>query len=113
MGLNYNRGMPIKYYSSDRICFICNGLLTFYKRLFIWRFFEDKKDAVFLEDHNELEYLIKFYANDFKKRSEVAFNGKKYFKLFENHIVSKYMIEKILNQKLLINYHGWIKNINF
>ena len=53
-------------------------------------------------------YLIKFYANDFKKRSEVAFNGKKkYFKLFENHIVSKYMIEKILNQKIT-NKLSWM-----
>ncbi|WP_440634161.1 glycosyltransferase [Candidatus Pelagibacter sp. HIMB1485] len=103
MGLNYNRGMPIKYYSSDRICsLIANGLLTFLQKGYSYEdFFEDKKEAVFFEDHNDLEYLIKLYANDFKKRSEVGFNGKKkYFKLFENHIVSKYMIEKILNQKI-------------
>ena len=89
--------------------FNCEWFINFFtKRLFIWRFFEDKKEAVFFEDHDDLEYLIKFYANDFKKRSEVAFNGKKkYFKLFENHIVSKYMIEKILNQKIT-NKLSWM-----
>jgi len=103
MGLNYNRGKPIKYYSSDRICLlIANGLLTFLQRGYSYEdFFDDKKDAVFFEDHNELVDLIKFYSKDFQKRSEVAFNGKKkYFELFENNIVSKYMIEKILNLKI-------------
>ena len=103
MGLNFNRGKPIKYYSSDRICLlIANGLLTFLQRGYSYEdFFDDKKDAIFFEDHNELVDLIKFYAKDFKKRSEAALNGKrKYFELFENNIVSKYMIEKILNLKI-------------
>ena len=100
MGLNYNRGKPIKYYSSDRICLlIANGLLTFLQRGYYYEdFFEDKKEAVYFSDHLELTDLINFYAKNFKKRSEIALNGKtKYFKLFENHIVTKYMIEKIMN----------------
>ena len=56
------------------------------------------KEAVYFSDHLELTDLINFYAKNFKKRSEIALNGKtKYFKLFENHIVTKYMIEKIMN----------------
>tara|TARA_Y100000768_G_scaffold3134_1_gene2289 strand:+ start:3542 stop:4591 length:1050 start_codon:yes stop_codon:yes gene_type:complete len=103
MGLNYNRGKSIKYYSSDRICLlIANGLLTFLQKGYSYEdFFEDRKEAVFFNDHNELTDLIKFYARDHESRSEIAFNGKKkYFKLFENNVVTKYMIEKILNFKI-------------
>ena len=103
MGLNYNRGMAIKYYSSDRICLlIANGLLTFLQKGYSYEdFFDDKREAIFFDDHNELDDLIKFYAKNFNKRSEIAFSGKKkYFSLFENYIVSKYMIEKILNLKI-------------
>ena len=103
MGLNFNRGKSIKYYSSDRICLlIANGLLTFLQKGYSYEdFFEDKKEAVFFNNHNELTDLIKFYAKDYESRSEIALNGKKkYFKLFENNIVTKYMIEKILNFKI-------------
>ena len=103
MGLNYNRGKSIKYYSSDRICLlIANGLLTFLQKGYSYEdFFEDKKEAVFFNDHNELTDLIKFYAKEHESRSQIASNGKKkYFKLFENNIVTKYMIEKILNYKI-------------
>ena len=49
----------------------------------------------------ELADLIKFYAKNFNKRSLIAHNGRlKYFKLFENNIVSKYMIERILGHKI-------------
>ena len=103
MGLNFNRGKPIKYYSSDRICLlIANGLLSFLQKGYSYEdFFDDKKDVIYFSDHNELTELIKFYARNFKNRSEIALNGKnKYFKLFENNIVTKYMIEKILNLKI-------------
>ncbi len=103
MGINFNRGEPIKYYSSDRISsLIANGLLTFLQRGYYYEdFFEDKNEAVFFSDNIELADLIKFYSKDFNKRSLIALNGKiKYFQLFENNIVSKYMIEKIFNLKI-------------
>jgi len=103
MGLNYNRGMPIKYYSSDRICLlIANGLLTFLQRGYSYEdFLEDRKDVIYYDDHNDLSDYIKFYSKNNNDRSKIAFNGKeKYFKIFENTLVTKYMIEKILDYKI-------------
>lgn len=103
MGLNYNRGMPTKYYSSDRICLlIANGLLTFLHRGYSYEdFLEDRKDVIYYDDHNDLSDYIKFYSKNNNDRSKIAFNGKeKYFKIFENTLVTKYMIEKILDYKI-------------
>ena len=103
MGLNYNRGMPTKYYSSDRICLlIANGLLTFLQRGYSYEdFLEDRKDVIYYDDHNDLSDYIKFYSKNNNDRSKIAFNGKeKYFKIFENTLVTKYMIEKILDYKI-------------
>jgi len=103
MGLNYNRGMPTKYYSSDRICLlIANGLLTFLQRVYSYDdFLEDRKDVIYYDDHNDLSDYIKFYSKNNNDRSKIAFNGKeKYFKIFENTLVTKYMIEKILDYKI-------------
>ena len=103
MGLNYNRGMPTKYYSSDRICLlIANGLLTFLQRGYSYEdFLGDRKDVIYYDDHNDLSDYIKFYSKNNNDRSKIAFNGKeKYFKIFENTLVTKYMIEKILDYKI-------------
>ena len=103
MGLNYNRGNPIKYYSSDRICsLIANGLLTFLQRGYFYEdFFDDRKDVVYFKDSNDLSDYIKYFSKNDNFRSEIAFNGKKkYFDFFENVLVSKYMIEKILDYKI-------------
>ena len=53
------------------------------------------------DDHNDLSDYIKFYSKNNNDRSKIAFNGKeKYFKIFENTLVTKYMIEKILDYKI-------------
>ena len=98
MGLNYNRGKPIKYYSSDRLCsLIANGLLTFMQKGYQYEaFFDDKKHVVYFENHEDLIDKIKFFSKSFNDRSAIGYNGKKrYFDLFENNTVTKYMIEKI------------------
>ena len=103
MGLNYNRGKPIKYYSSDRICsLIANGLLTFLQKNYNYEdFFDNKIHAIYYDDHLDLIEKIKIYSKDYNKRYNIAFNGKKrYFELFENTLVTKYMIEKILQRKI-------------
>ena len=103
MGINYNRGKPIKYYSSDRISLLmANGLLTFLQKDYSYEdFFEDKKDVVFFNSHDDLSEKIKCYSKNNKDRCEIAFNGrKKYFELFENIIVTRYMVEKILDRKI-------------
>jgi hypothetical protein len=111
MGLNYNRGKPIKYYSSDRICsLIANGLLTFLQRGYSYEdFLEDRTDVVYYDDHNDLSDFIKYYTKNDNLRSKIGFNGKeKYFKFFENTLVTKYMIEKILDYKIS-NKLSWMK----
>jgi len=111
MGLNYNRGKPIKYYSSDRICsLIANGLLTFLQRGYFYEdFFEDRIDAIFYEDHNDLSDYIKYYSKNNKLRSKIASKGKeKYFNIFENTFTTKYMVEKILDNKIT-NKLPWMK----
>ena len=59
MGLNYNRGKPIKYYSSDRICSLIAGLLTLQKNYTI-RFFDNEIHAIYYDDHLDLIEKIKF-----------------------------------------------------
>tara|TARA_B100000963_G_scaffold358882_1_gene384653 strand:- start:793 stop:1839 length:1047 start_codon:yes stop_codon:yes gene_type:complete len=111
MGLNINRGSPIKYYSSDRISLLmANGLLTFLQKGYSYEdFFENKKDAVFFDDKEHLSELIKFYAYNFSERSKISYNGKmKYFELFENTCVSNYIVEKILDYKIT-NKKKWMK----
>ena len=103
MGLNYNRGGPIKYYSSDRICsLISNGLLTFLQTNYSYEdFFENQKEAIYYNTYEDVIEGIKKYSKDYKLRSEIALKGKKrYFQLFENNLVTKYMINKILDNKI-------------
>ena len=56
---------------------------------------------VYFNSPEELSDKIKYYAKNDKERCNIAFNGKmKYFNLFENVAVTKYMIEKILDYKI-------------
>ncbi len=110
MGLNYNRGKPIKYYSSDRICsLLANGLLTFLQKKYHYEdFFENKIHAIYYENHEDLIDNIKHYSKNFKDRSTVALAGKKrYFDLFENNLVTKYIVEKIMDNKIT-NKLSWM-----
>ncbi len=111
MGLNYNRGKPIRYYSSDRICsLIANGLLTFLQRGYSYEdFLEDRVEVIYYDDHNDLSDYIKYYSKNNNLRSKIASKGKeKYFNNFENTLVTKYMVEKILDNKIT-NRLSWMK----
>lgn len=103
MGINYNRGKPLKYYSSDRISLLmANGLLTFLQKDYSYEdFFEDEKEMVFFSTSDDLSEKIKYYSKNDKDRCKIAFYGKeKYFSLFENVLVTRYMVEKILDKKI-------------
>ena len=110
MGINYNRGKPLKYYSSDRIALlIANGLLTFLQNNYSYQdFFEDKKEVIYFDTHEDLSEKIKYYSKNNQERSDIAMKGKlKYFDLFENVLVTKYMVEKILDSKIS-NKQKWM-----
>tara|TARA_B100000989_G_C19163552_1_gene312472 strand:- start:38 stop:529 length:492 start_codon:yes stop_codon:yes gene_type:complete len=101
MGLNLSRGQPTKYYSSNRIASIMgNGLLTFIDKKVGLSDFFNKKEIIFYSNINDLSDKINFYATNDKVRSKIAKNGrKKYFKLFNESKISKYIIDISLGNK--------------
>ena len=95
MALNLSRGKPTKYYSSNRIASIMgNGLLTFIDKKVKMDHFFSNKEIVFYNSINDLSEKIKFYAKNDKSRIEIAKKGKKkYFQLFNEKRVAKYIID--------------------
>ena len=95
MGLNLSRGLPTKYYSSNRIAsLIGNGLLTFIDKKTQLGDFFDKNEIVLYDNINDLSDKIKFYKNNSRIRKKIAKNGKKkYFKLFNEMKITKYIID--------------------
>ena len=100
MGLNLSRGLPTKYYSSNRIASIIgNGLLTFIDSKVEMRDFFNKNEIIFYSNINDLSDKIKFYSKNDRLRKKIAENGKKkYFKLFNETRVSKYIIDKSIGK---------------
>jgi len=98
MGLNLSRGNPTKYYSSNRIAsLIGNGLLTFVDKKTQLGDFFNKNEIVLYNNINDLADKIRFYKKNDKLRKEIAKNGKKkYFNLFNELKVTKYLINKSL-----------------
>ena len=100
MGLNLSRGLPTKYYSSNRIAsLIGNGLLTFVdKKTQIGDFF-NKNEIVLYENITDLSEKIKFYKKNSKLRKKIAYLGKKkYFKFFNEKITTKFIIDQSLGK---------------
>ena len=107
MGINFNRGEPIKYYSSDRISsLIANGLLTFLQRGYYYEdFFEDKKEAIFFKNKKELIHKIKYYLLNDKERINISKNGcLNYHKKFSNTNVVKFILAELKFTKDRINW---------
>jgi spore maturation protein CgeB len=99
MAVNINRGKPKRYSSSNRIAsLIGNGLLTFidYKKKF--NHFFKKNEIVFYHNKYDLSDKLKYYKNNSTERRRIARNGqKKYFKLFNEIEVAKYIVNKSLD----------------
>ena len=99
MALNLSRGKPLKYTSSNRIAsLIGNGIYTFIDA-------DTQYNKIFNEDEvgsyksiDDLGKKIEYLLSNEKKIDIYAKNGKeKYFKLFNNKIISKKIIEKTFN----------------
>ena len=102
MGLNLSRGVPTKYYSSNRIASLLgNGLLTFIdKKTQLDVFFDDEREVIFYNNIDDLASKINFYSKNDKLRKKIAKNGKaKYFKLFNGNKISKYIIDISFGKK--------------
>ena len=101
MGLNLSRGIPTKYYSSNRIASIIgNGLLTFIDKKTQLNDFFTNNEVIFYNDIDDLAAKIKFYSKNDKLRIKIAKQGKaKYFKLFNGNKISKYIVDISIGKK--------------
>ena len=97
MGLNLSRTNSVKYYTSNRISsLIANGLMTFVdKKTKLNDFFNDD-EVIFYNGINNLSDKLNYYKSNDKLRRKIAKKGQmKYFRYFDNKIVSKYIIDKV------------------
>ena len=96
MGLNLSRGIPTKYYSSNRIASLMgNGLLTFIDKKTLLNDIFNSNELIFYNNINDLADKIIFYKNKDEVRKKIARNGKnKYFKLFNEKRISNYIVQK-------------------
>ena len=100
MALNLSRGTPTKHYSSNRIASIMgNGLLVFIDQKVKMNNFFNSKEIVSYNSIEDLVDKIRYYKTNDKIRKKIAKKGKeKYFKLFNETKVSKYIIDKSLGK---------------
>ena len=101
MALNLSRGKPTKHYSSNRIASLMgNGLLVFIDKKVGMHNFFTKDEIISYNSINDLATKIKYFKNNDKLRKKIAKKGKeKYFKLFNETRISRYIIDKSLGKK--------------
>ena len=102
MGLNLSRGFPTKYYSSNRIASLMgNGLLTFIDKKTQLSDIFKKNEIISYENLDDLANKINFYKKNDYERKKIAKNGKdKYFKIFNETKISKYIIDKSIGKNV-------------
>ena len=112
--LNLSRGGPYKYTSSNRIStYIGNGMPTCVDARIKFSHFFTNKEMIFYRDEKDLIKKIKELLLNPKKIYDIGKRGKqKYFKLFNNLIISDYILSKSLNFKSKYKFI-WEKKLNF
>ena len=100
MGLNLSRGLPTKHYSSNRIASLMgNGLLTFVDKKTKLNDFFNHNELVMYNSIEDLSDKINYYKKNDKSRSKIASAGKKkYFKLFNELKMTKYILDLSLGK---------------
>ncbi len=100
MGLNLSRGLPTKYYTSNRIASLMgNGLLTFVDKKTQLNDMFNSKEVIMYTNVNDLTDKINFYKKNDHLRKKIASAGrKKYFKLFNELNIAKYILDKSLGR---------------
>ncbi len=110
MSLNLSRGKPLKYASSNRIAsYVGNGILTFInKKVKFQELFSDN-ELVFYENEDDLVSKILDLKDDINRINKISKNGRnKYFKIFNNLIVSDSILSKTLGTTPKYKY-AWEK----
>tara|TARA_B100001123_G_scaffold376927_1_gene443994 strand:+ start:21349 stop:23454 length:2106 start_codon:yes stop_codon:yes gene_type:complete len=106
MALNLSRGRAMKYYSSNRIAsLVANGIMTFIdKKVGYSDFFDDNEMGFYKNVDDLLTQMDALYRN-INKVNQISKNGKrKYFSIFNNLIISDYIISKTFNKKGKFKY---------
>ena len=100
MALNLSRGNPTKHYSSNRIASLMgNGLLVFIDKKVAMNNFFNNNEIISYSNIDDLANKIKFYKKHDKLRKKIAKKGKeKYFKLFNETKITKFIIDKSLGK---------------
>ena len=97
MALNLSRGVPKKYYSSNRIASLLgNGLLTFIDEKTKFNHFFNNNELVFYKSIEDLSEKMQKLSVDENLRKKIAKNGWiKYHKFFNSQVISNYMLSRI------------------
>jgi glycosyltransferase involved in cell wall biosynthesis len=106
-GLNLSRGEPVKYYSSNRIATLMgNCIPTIIDEKIHYQDFFTKDELITYKNIDDLISKIKFYKKNERARINLGIKGKsKYFKIFNNKVISDYILTKSLNIKSKSNYY--------
>ncbi len=106
IALNLSRGLPAKYYSSNRIATLMgNGCLTAIDERVKYSHFFNKNEILIYKNSKDLINKIMKIKDNTKLLKKISKNGKKkYFKIFSNIIVSQYLIDKTFNFKNKYKY---------
>ena len=106
MALNLSRGTPRKYASSNRIAsLIANGIMTFIDKKTRFSDFFDESEMGFYSDVDDLLKQIEEVSSNMKKINKISTNGKKrYFSIFNNLIISDYILSTTFDIKSKFKY---------
>ena len=106
-GLNLSRGEPVQYYSSNRIATLMgNGIPTIIDEKIKYQDFFTKDELITYKNIDDLISKIIFYKKNERARINLGIKGKsKYFKIFNNKIISDYIFTRSLNIKSKNNYY--------
>ena len=106
MALNLSRGNPLKYASSNRIStLMANGILTFIDKKICYEDFFNDDQMCFYENVSDLSNQLDNLKGNIKKINKISKNGKRrYFEIFNNSIVSDYIVSKTLDTKPSFKY---------
>ena len=96
----------MKYYSSNRIAsLVANGIMTFIDNKVGYSDFFDDTEMGFYKNVDDLLIQIDGLHSNINKVNRISKNGKKkYFSIFNNQIISDYIISKTFNKKGKFKY---------
>jgi len=104
--LNLSRGNPMKYHTSNRIAsLVANGIMTFIDKKTRYQDFFSNDEMGFYKDSDDLLNQLEKLNGNINKINKISKNGKKkYFSIFNNIIVTDYIISKIFDSKNKFKY---------